>query len=100
MSLTWVNSNGGPLVLVPTAHLSRTRGVIGSSPGSVKNDYERACDVKGDKIEEVEGRHGMRTLLHSLPPVTFGSRPGIYSSDISLRQHQAPDQEFVLCKKS
>ncbi|MCE9581255.1 MAG: immunity 21 family protein [Planctomycetes bacterium] len=45
MSLTWVNSYGGPLVLVPKGLVSSWRGVTGSSTGSRKNDYERACEV-------------------------------------------------------
>jgi hypothetical protein len=42
----WIQSNGGPLVMVPTRALSLWRGVFGSSQLLQEpSDYERACSV-------------------------------------------------------
>jgi len=55
--LTWIESNGGPLLVLPCSLLSAWRGTDDPSPGEkveatfrwnpagVATDYDRACDV-------------------------------------------------------
>lgn len=40
----WISSDGGPLICATPSALSEWRGVSGSSSGSARTDYERACD--------------------------------------------------------
>jgi hypothetical protein len=42
-SLNWIESGGGPLILLPEDSASRWLGVFGSSTDDVGNDYDRAC---------------------------------------------------------
>ena len=44
--MKWIESGGGPFILVPTDHLPRWRGVDG--PGDDESDYDRACEVVDD----------------------------------------------------
>jgi len=47
----WVSSNGGPLLLLPVAHLSEWQGIRSAlatnagGAGDASSDYERACAV-------------------------------------------------------
>lgn len=58
--LTWLESDGGPLLLVPSEHLLSWEGIDPPSdgrhidtqfrwngPDSPATDYDRACDVQG-----------------------------------------------------
>jgi hypothetical protein len=45
--LTWTESNGGPLLLLPESLLPSWRGVPHDADGVVSGDYGRACAVEG-----------------------------------------------------
>ncbi|WP_026401024.1 Imm21 family immunity protein [Actinomadura rifamycini] len=47
MRFTWVESGGGPLVVVPEALLVRWAGAEGDGPEETWGDYGRACAVDG-----------------------------------------------------
>jgi len=64
MQIKWVESGGGPLILVPTAHLSQWRGVGGPSEG--ETDYQRACEV-ADSVGVVAVGSGDGLILGDEP---------------------------------
>jgi hypothetical protein len=55
--MKWIESGGGPLIVVPLAKLNCWRGVD-RAPGAQKTDYDRACAVEEEvAVLEVEGQH-------------------------------------------
>ena len=63
--MKWIESGGGPFILVPTDHLPEWRG-IDAGPSEDETDYDRACEISDDiGILEVGGTHA----------VVFGDEP-------------------------
>ncbi|MDR3081159.1 MAG: immunity 21 family protein [Streptomyces sp.] len=74
LSLTWVESMGGPLIAVPVSVLDEWRGctvsgmIIGD--GEVPDDYDRACEVDGLAGVITVGEKGARGLVLADQPAT------------------------------
>ncbi|MGW1656755.1 Imm21 family immunity protein [Streptomyces atratus] len=82
-SPTWVESMGGPLIVVPISALTRWHGctqsgmVVGS--GDVRDDYDRACEVEGLVGVIAVGEEGAQGLVLADEP----------ASSFYLPEHQA-----------
>ncbi|MFE2750126.1 Imm21 family immunity protein [Streptomyces scopuliridis] len=82
-SPTWVESMGGPLIVVPVSALTGWHGctqsgmVVGS--GDVQDDYDRACEVEGLAGVIAVGEEGAQGLVLADEP----------ASSFYLAEHQA-----------
>ena len=65
MKLTWYESAGGPLLVLPRAALADWQGTDG-------DDYERACAVQGyADIVRIEGREALVLGDEPFPTAVF-----------------------------
>jgi hypothetical protein len=102
--LTWIESNGGPLVVLPRALLAAWRGTDDPlpgeaieatfrwNPGGVATDYDRACDVR-DYAGVIAVGSGEALVLADEPlPTTWlpGHRGGVF-----VRWRFGPDEACV-----
>ncbi|MFD0354349.1 Imm21 family immunity protein [Streptomyces sp. NPDC127110] len=82
-SPTWVESMGGPLIVVPVSALTRWHGctqsgmVVGN--GDAQDDYDRACEVEGLAGVIAVGEEGAKGLVLADEP----------ASSCYLPEHQA-----------
>ncbi|MER5402582.1 Imm21 family immunity protein [Streptomyces sp. NPDC002599] len=73
-SPTWVESMGGPLIVVPVSALTRWHGctqsgmIVGSS--DLLDDYDRACEVEGLAGVIAVGEEGARGLVLADEPAS------------------------------
>ena len=71
----WIESNGGPLLLLPESALRGWRGVDG--PASGKTDYERACAVLDVGFIPVGARQGLVLADEPLPTRVYRAAPNL-----------------------
>ncbi|GIM93211.1 hypothetical protein Ato02nite_050040 [Paractinoplanes toevensis] len=64
---TWVNSLGGPLIVVPASALADWHGCLESglvvAGGDVRDDYDRACEIDGLAGMLAVGERGRQGLV-------------------------------------
>ncbi|WP_042446944.1 Imm21 family immunity protein [Streptacidiphilus jiangxiensis] len=82
-SPTWVESMGGPLIVVPASALTRWHGCtqsgMAAGSGDVLDDYDRACEVEGLAGVIAVGDEGAQGLVLADEP----------ASSFYLPEHQA-----------
>lgn len=73
-SIVWVESMGGPLIVVPISALARWRGCTQSGmtvgSGEVLDDYDRACEVEGLAGVISVGEKGAQALVLADEPAS------------------------------
>ncbi|GAA2065103.1 hypothetical protein GCM10009801_10150 [Streptomyces albiaxialis] len=90
----WVESAGGPLVVVPRAALPSWSGVNGNG---TETDYDRACQVDGfaETVETGPHRTYQALVLGGEPAATH-FLPVAPGGGVFVRRHAAPSDEDVL----
>ena len=89
----WIESTGGPLILIDRLFLSKWGGVRRSSDLNYGSDYERACDT-GDYAETISISGGEALILGDEPNrATIISRSS--EEIIIVRWRWAPSEKAV-----
>lgn len=92
--MNWIESSGGPLILIEKRYLGEWRGIAGSSDDDYVSDYDRACNTN-DYITVIKIPSGQAAILGDEPNRTSF----ISESDkevIIVRWRWAPKESVII----
>ena len=89
--MQWVESNGGPLILVPERHLRAWHGADG--PSAAETDYERACAIE-DYAAAIPVGGGAGIILAE-EPLPTAWQPAPEGGGLLVRWVAAPSERAV-----
>ena len=90
--MQWVESNGGPLILVPERHLRAWHGADG--PSASETDYERACAVE-DYAAAIPVGEGAGIIIAEEPLPTAWQPSSEGGGGMLVRWVAAPSEQAV-----